>query len=131
MEISFKDILRIIKKNIVFIVIVSLLFSVCSFFITNFFIKKTYTATVKLYVTTDYKNSNSGVDLSAYNYSSKLVATYIDSLTQTISMMRFPKHLRANILHPSLNQELLLQALKARKYSRQTLFPTVPPRRRT
>lgn len=40
MEISFKDILRIIKKNIVFIVIVSLLFSVCSFFITNFFIKK-------------------------------------------------------------------------------------------
>lgn len=80
MEISFKDILRIIKKNIVFIVIVSLLFSVCSFFITNFFIKKTYTATVKLYVTTDYKNSNSGEDLSAYNYSSKLVATYIELL---------------------------------------------------
>ena len=80
MEISFKDILRIIKKNIVFIVIVSLLFSVCSFFITNFFIKKTYTATVKLHVTTDYKNSNSGEDLSAYNYSSKLVATYIELL---------------------------------------------------
>ena len=80
MEISFKDILRIIKKNIIFIVIISLLFSVCSFFITNFFIKKTYTATVKLYVSTDYKNSNSGEDLSAYNYSSKLVATYIEVL---------------------------------------------------
>lgn len=81
MEISFKDILRIIRKNLIFIIIASLLFSVCSFFITKFFIKKTYTATVKLYVSTDYKNSNSGYeDLSAYNYSSKLVATYIELL---------------------------------------------------
>lgn len=81
MEISFKDILRIIKKNLIFIIIASLLFSVCSFFVTKFFIKKSYTATVKLYVSTDYKNSNSGYDdLSAYNYSSKLVATYIELL---------------------------------------------------
>ena len=40
MEISFKDILRIIKKNLIFIIIASLLFSVCSFFVTKFFIKK-------------------------------------------------------------------------------------------
>lgn len=81
MEISFKDILRIIKKNLIFIIIASLLFSVCSFFVTKFFVKKSYTATVKLYVSTDYKNSNSGYDdLSAYNYSSKLVATYIELL---------------------------------------------------
>lgn len=81
MEISFKDILRIIKKNLIFIIIASLLFSVCSFFVTKFFIKKSYTATVKLYVSTDYKNSDSGYDdLSAYNYSSKLVATYIELL---------------------------------------------------
>lgn len=80
MEISFKDILRIIKKNLIFIVIVSLLFSVCSFFVTKFFIKKSYTATVKLYVSADY-NTNSGYeDLNAYNYSSKLVATYIELL---------------------------------------------------
>jgi len=80
MEISFKDILRIIKKNLIFIIIVSLLFSVCSFFVTKFFVKKSYTATVKLYVSADY-NTNSGYeDLNAYNYSSKLVATYIELL---------------------------------------------------
>lgn len=81
MEISFKDILRIIKKNLVFIIIISLIFSVCSFFVTKFFIKKTYTATVKLYVSADYKDSESGYeDLNRYNLSSKLVATYIELL---------------------------------------------------
>ena len=47
---------------------------------TKFFVKKSYTATVKLYVSADY-NTNSGYeDLNAYNYSSKLVATYIELL---------------------------------------------------
>lgn len=81
MEISFKDILRIIKKNLIFVIIVSLLFSVCSFFVTKFFIQKTYTSTVKLYVSTDYNGASSGYqDLNAYNYSSKLVSTYIELL---------------------------------------------------
>lgn len=81
MEFSFKDILQIIKKNIVFIIIVSLLFSVCSFFVTTFFVKKAYTATVKLYVSSDYKETGSGYDdLNRYNLSSKLVATYIELL---------------------------------------------------
>ncbi|WP_294467473.1 YveK family protein [uncultured Ruminococcus sp.] len=81
MEISFNDILRIIKKNLIFILIVSLIFAVCSFFVTKFFIKKTYTSTVKLYVSTDYNGASSGYqDLNAYNYSSKLVSTYIELL---------------------------------------------------
>ncbi len=81
MEISFKDILRIIKKNLIFIIIVSLIFAVCSFFVTKFFIQKTYTSTVKLYVSTDYNGASSGYqDLNAYNYSSKLVSTYIELL---------------------------------------------------
>lgn len=81
MEISFKDILRIVKKNIIFVIIISLLFSVCSFFVTSFFIKKTYTATVKLYVSAEYTESGSGYeDLNRYNLSSKLVATYIELL---------------------------------------------------
>lgn len=80
MEISFKDILRIIKKNLVFIIIVSLIFSVCSFFVTKFFIKKTYTSTVKLYVSADYNGTSGNEDLSLYSYTSKLVATYIQML---------------------------------------------------
>lgn len=80
MEISFKDILRIIKKNLIFILIVSLIFAVCSFFVTKFFIKKTYTSTVKLYVSANYNGSSGNEDLSLYSYTSKLVATYIQML---------------------------------------------------
>lgn len=80
MEISFKYILNIIKKNLAVILVVSLLCAVCSFFVTSFFIKKTYTATVKLYVSTDSKGSSGYDDLNSYNYASKLVATYIQML---------------------------------------------------
>lgn len=80
MEISFKDILRIIKKNIIFVLIISMIFAVCSFFVTTFFIKKTYTSSVKLYVSSTYQGNNANDDLSQYNYSSKLVATYIEML---------------------------------------------------
>ena len=53
MEFSFKDILRIIKKNIIFIVVVSLVCAAGSFVVTKFVVKKTYTATVKLHVNTN------------------------------------------------------------------------------
>lgn len=80
MEISFKDILRIIRKNIAFVLVISMIFAVCSFFVTNFFIKKTYTSSVKLYVSVNYEGSSGTDDLSIHNYTSKLVATYIEML---------------------------------------------------
>ena len=80
MEISFKDILRIIKKNFIFVVIVSLIFAAVSYFATTLFIKKTYTSSVKLYVSANYMDNNANEDLSTYNYTSKLVATYIEML---------------------------------------------------
>ncbi len=80
MEISIKDILRIIKKNIVFILIISLLASVCSYFVTTFFIKKTYTTSVKLYVDTSSEDAANSERLSLYSYAERLVATYIQLL---------------------------------------------------
>jgi len=80
MEISFKDISRIIKKNIAFVLIIAMIFAICSFFVTKFFIKKTYTSSVKLYVSVNYEGSSGNDDLSIYNYTSKLVATYIEML---------------------------------------------------
>ena len=56
MEITFKDITRIIKKNIVFIAVLSLLCAAASYFVTTFLVQKTYTSTVKLYVETNYKS---------------------------------------------------------------------------
>lgn len=79
-EFSIKDILGIIKKNLVFIIVISLSFSICSFFITKFFIQKTYTSSVKLYVETTYDNSSASDNLNLYNYAQKLVSTYIQML---------------------------------------------------
>ena len=80
MEITFKDIIRIIKKNLIFIIITSLVFAAGSYFITKCFIQKTYTATVKLYVETTNDGSTSYDSLQSYNYAEKLVATYIQML---------------------------------------------------
>ena len=80
MEISFKDILRIIKKNIAFVLVISLIFGVCSFFVTKFFMKKTYTSSAKLYVSVNYEGSSGYDDLNIHNYTAKLVATYIEML---------------------------------------------------
>lgn len=80
MEISVKDILGVIKKSIIFIIIISIAFSCIAFFYTKLFVPKTYKATVKLYVKTSYDESNGYESLQAYNYASKLVTTYIQML---------------------------------------------------
>lgn len=79
MEISFKDITRVIKKNIVFILVVSCLFAIISVFVTTFFIQKTYTSSVKLYVETNYNTSSAMEDNQSVNYAKNLVLTYIES----------------------------------------------------
>lgn len=80
MEFSFKDILRIIKKNIIFIIVVSLVCAAGSFVVTKFVVKKTYTATVKLHVNTNNGSLSINEDLISYNYAEKLVTTYINML---------------------------------------------------
>lgn len=80
MEISFKDITRIIRKNVLFIAVISLLFAAVSFFVTTFFIQKTYTSSLKLYVETNYKTSSVAEDYQSVNYAKNLVLTYIELL---------------------------------------------------
>ena len=80
MEISFKDITRIIKKNIVFIAVLSLLCAAASYFVTTFLVQKTYTSTVKLYVETNYKSQSAYDDYQSINYAKNLVLTYIELL---------------------------------------------------
>lgn len=80
MEITFKDILRIIKKNLVFIIVVSVLSGLISLFITMMFVPKTYTTSVKLYVNIDRVGKTSMEDLQNVNYAQKMVATYIQLL---------------------------------------------------
>lgn len=80
MEITFKDISRIIKKNIVFVIITAFLFSLATFFFTNVFVPKTYKTVVKLYIDTSFTDSSVNESLQSYNYAEKLVATCIQML---------------------------------------------------
>lgn len=80
MEFSFKDVFRIIKKNVVFIIVVAFATALVTFFATNIFVPKTYTSTVKLYVNSNRSGQSSYDDLTSINYAQKLVGTYIELL---------------------------------------------------
>ena len=82
--ISPKMIFEVLRKNLVFIIITVMVFSLGTFFITNFLITKHYTSTISLYVeTVDLQpdSPNSAVySLNMQNYALKLVNTYIRML---------------------------------------------------
>lgn len=83
-EISLGDIFGAFKKNLIFIIIITMLCSFMAFFYTKLFITKTYTVSISLYVETTNDSaevySGSANDLNSYNYAQKLVATYIRML---------------------------------------------------
>lgn len=79
--ISFTDIVEILKRNLIFIVATVLIFSLCSYFITKFFIPKSYTATISLYVETTYDDEKQNTNIvNEQTYAQNLVATYIKML---------------------------------------------------
>lgn len=80
--ISLTDIWNIIKKNAAFIIVITLICAVGSFFITRYFIPKSYTSSIQLYVDTsnDNENQNSYNILNEQTYAQNLVATYIKML---------------------------------------------------
>lgn len=82
MEISIKDLIRIFKHSVVFMLLVAIIFSMVAFCYSSFFAKETYTTTVKLYVNTDDNKAESdiGDSLTSHNYAIRLVDTYIEML---------------------------------------------------
>ena len=111
-EFSIKDILGIIKNNLVFILIISLSFSIGSFFITKFFIQKTYTSSVKLYVETTYDNSSASDNLNLYNYAEKLVATYLQMLDTNSFYTSVSKQLNGEYDSTELNEMISFTAVE-------------------
>lgn len=79
-EISLKDILRIFKHGLWVILTTAVVFAIVAFTVSNFFLPKTYTSKVKLYVETTKKGDSSYSDLSSYNYATSLVNTYVEML---------------------------------------------------
>ena len=71
--ISLSDVWNIIKKNAAFIIVVTLICAIGSFFITRYFIPKSYTSSIQLYVDTsnDDENKNNLNILSEQTYAQK------------------------------------------------------------
>lgn len=80
MEITLRQLLSVIRKNIVTILVCTLLFSAGAFALSRYVIPKTYVSTVKLFVSTPNSANNSTTDINALNYAQKVVNTYIEML---------------------------------------------------
>lgn len=93
--ISLSDVWNIIKKNAAFIIVVTLICAIGSFFITRYFIPKLYTSSIQLYVDTsnDNENKNSFNILSEQTYAQNLVATYIKMLSTNTFYTELSEHI--------------------------------------
>ena len=93
--ISLSDVWNIIKKNAAFIIVVTLICAIGSFFITRYFIPKSYTSSIQLYVDTsnDDENKNNLNILSEQTYAQNLVATYIKMLNTNTFYTELSEHI--------------------------------------
>lgn len=93
--ISLSDVWNIIKKNAAFIIVVTLICAIGSFFITRYFIPKPYTSSIQLYVDTsnDDENKNSLNILYEQTYAQNLVATYIKMLNTNTFYAELSEHI--------------------------------------
>ena len=116
--ISLSDVWNIIKKNAAFIIVVTLICAIGSFFITRYFIPKSYTSSIQLYVDTsnDDENKNSLNILYEQTYAQNLVATYIKMLNTNTFYAELSEHITTNIPLNSLVKWFLSAVTKRRRY---------------
>lgn len=81
-EISLGEIFKIFKRGLWKMILAAVVLALAAFTFFNFFVPKTYTANVKLYVeTSETTRENAYNALSNYNYATALVNTYIQMLS--------------------------------------------------
>ena len=110
--ISPKIIFDVIRKNLIFILVTTLVFALGAYFITKFFVPKKYTATVSFYVETlinDDSNVSSSNLLSMHNYAQKLVATYVRMLDTNKCYTELSKALGERYTPGQLNSMISFQ----------------------
>lgn len=93
--ISLTDLWNIIKRNAAFIIVITLICAVGSFFITRYFIPKSYTSSIQLYVdtSTDSENKTNYNILSEQTYAQNLVNTYIKMLNTNTFYTELSEHI--------------------------------------
>ena len=106
--ISLSDVWNIIKKNAAFIIVVTLICAIGSFFITRYFIPKSYTSSIQLYVDTsnDDENKNNLNILSEQTYAQNLVATYIKMLNTNTFYTELSEHINNKYTAKQLSKML-------------------------
>lgn len=113
MEISFKDILNIIKKNVIIIIAVSIIFATISFVCTSIFIPKEYTSRVKLYVETNADSTQSNYNaLNSMNYAKNVVPTYIEMLETTKFYTEVADTLNDKYLPSDLSKKITFKTIE-------------------
>ncbi len=81
-EISLSEIFKIFKRGLWKMLLAAFVFALIAFTYFNYFVPKTYTAKVKLYVeTAQSAQENAYNALSNYNYAAALVNTYVEMLS--------------------------------------------------
>lgn len=81
-EISLSEIFKIFKRGLWKMLLAAFALALIAFTYFNYFVPKTYTAKVKLYVETSHTTQeNSYNALSNYNYAAALVNTYVEMLS--------------------------------------------------
>ncbi len=113
MEITFKDILNIIKKNVLLIVIVSVILAMVTFIFTSCFVPEEYTSKVKLYVETNADSSQTNYNaLNSMNYAKSVVPTYIEMLETTKFYSEVSKTLEDKYTPSQLSQKITFKAIE-------------------
>lgn len=125
MEITLKEFFAVIKKGIVFIVATALVFAVCSFFVSNFFIKKTYTTSVKLYVDTKIDSQTSNY-YNSYNYAVSLVNTYKEMLQTNKFYAMVSEDLNKEYTATQLSHAISFSSLNDTEVFKATIVASTP-----
>ena len=113
MEITFKDILNIIKKNMLLIVIVSIILAMVTFIFTSCFVPEEYTSKVKLYVETNADSSQTNYNaLNSMNYAKSVVPTYIEMLQTTKFYSEVSNTLDDKYTPSQLSQKITFMAIE-------------------
>lgn len=95
-EIDLKKLFLMLRKKVIYIILVAILGGTLSGCITNFFITPTYTANVKLYVNSNTDNlvsSNGSISINEIDASTKLVNTYLVVVKSNNFLEKVAEHL--------------------------------------
>lgn len=119
MEISMDQLFRLIRKNMLFILLFAVLCCAGSYVISSVLIPKTYISTLKLYVSTPSASKGSTTDINELNYAQKVVNTYIEMLEtnsfyqkviDSAGLSYSPEQLKGKITFSSLNNTEVFEA---------------------